>query len=50
MMNGNARMLARLQRELKQLATQPPEGVRFVPMEDMDSLVEIHVELDGPGT
>jgi ubiquitin-conjugating enzyme E2 S len=48
MMNGNARMLARLQRELKQLATQPPEGVRFVPMEDMDSLVEIHVELDGP--
>ena len=48
--NGNARMLSRLQREVAQLCQKPPEGIRFVPMEDMNSLVEIHVELDGPGT
>ena len=49
MNRATPRILARLNKEVCALATKPPQGVRFVPMEDMESLVEIHAELDGPG-
>ena len=46
--NVNPRVMGRLNKELKQLMSSPPEGVRFVPG-DMDTLTEVHVEMDGPG-
>ena len=46
--NINPRVIGRLNKELKQLMSSPPEGVRFVPG-DMDTLTEVHIELDGPG-
>jgi ubiquitin-protein ligase len=46
--NINPRVIGRLNKELKQLMASPPEGVRFVPG-DMDTLTEVHVEMDGPG-
>ena len=39
---------ARIAREIKELATKPPEGVRYLEMES-DNLAEIHAELEGPG-
>mmetsp|Transcript_9337 Transcript_9337/g.15862 ORF Transcript_9337/g.15862 Transcript_9337/m.15862 type:complete len:188 (-) Transcript_9337:416-979(-) len=45
--NINPRVIGRLNKELKQLVASPPEGVRFVPG-DMDTLTEVHVEMDGP--
>ena len=36
-----------LMRELKQLATSPPAGVRFLPRDD-DVYLEVHAELEGP--
>ena len=46
--NINPRVVGRLNKELKQLMSSPPEGVRFIPG-DMDMLTEVHVEMDGPG-
>lgn len=34
-----------LARQLKQLATNPPEGIRYLPT---DSITEILCEIDGP--
>lgn len=48
MQNINPRVIGRLNRELKSLTSSPPEGIRFLPG-DMDSLSEVHVEMDGPG-
>jgi ubiquitin-protein ligase len=48
-MTLNPRVLGRVNKELKELMNSAPEGVRFVP-NDMDTLTEVHVEMDGPGT
>jgi ubiquitin-conjugating enzyme E2 S len=48
MQNVNPRVMGRLNKELRQLASNPPEGVRFLPG-DCDTLTEVHAELDGPG-
>jgi len=45
--NINPRVIGRLNKELKQLMSSPPEGVRFIPG-DMDLLTEVHIEMDGP--
>jgi len=45
--NINPRVIGRLNKELKQLMATPPEGVRFIPG-DMDTLTEVHIEMDGP--
>lgn len=45
--NINPRVIGRLNKELKQLMASPPEGVRFIPG-DMDTLTEVHIEMDGP--
>lgn len=47
-MTLNPRVLGRLNKELKELMNSAPEGVRFVP-NDMDTLSEVFVEMDGPG-
>ena len=46
--NINPRVIGRLNKELKQLMSAPPEGVRFIPG-DMDTLTEVYIEMDGPG-
>ncbi len=47
--NINPRVIGRLNKELKELMSSPPEGVRFIPG-DMDMLTEVHIEMDGPGS
>ncbi|KAJ1454868.1 ubiquitin-conjugating enzyme/RWD-like protein [Pelagophyceae sp. CCMP2097] len=42
-----ANVVGRISREIKDLATRPPEGIRYVEQED-DSLTEIHADIDGP--
>ena len=48
MQNINPRVMARLSKEVRVLARDPPEGIRFIPG-DCDTLTEVHCELDGPG-
>mmetsp|Transcript_33105 Transcript_33105/g.43585 ORF Transcript_33105/g.43585 Transcript_33105/m.43585 type:complete len:218 (+) Transcript_33105:86-739(+) len=45
--NISPQVISRLQREVRQLIDQPPEGIRFVENPD-DSLVEIFAEIAGP--
>jgi len=43
----NPRVMSRVNKELKQLMSSPPEGVQFIPG-DMDTLTEVYVEMNGP--
>ncbi|EQC35218.1 ubiquitin-conjugating enzyme E2 S [Saprolegnia diclina VS20] len=43
--NFSPQILQRVAKEVRQLATNPPEGIRLL---EQDSLAEIHVELRGP--
>ncbi|KAF0697536.1 Aste57867_11779 [Aphanomyces stellatus] len=45
--NFSPQIIQRVAREIKQLATNPPAGIRYLPQDDA-SLAEIHVELIGP--
>ena len=40
-------LAARMGKEVKALATSPPEGVKYVET-DADQLTEIHAEMSGP--
>lgn len=40
-------VIARVAREIRKLASNPPDGVKYIPNED-DSIGEIHAELRGP--
>ncbi len=35
-------------KELKKLATKPPEGIKYVPSDEDDSIAEIHADIHGP--
>jgi len=41
-------VISRVARELKKLATKPPEGIKYVPRDDDDSIAEIHADIHGP--
>jgi len=41
-------VISRVARELKNLATKPPEGIKYVPRDDDDSIAEIHADIHGP--
>jgi ubiquitin-conjugating enzyme E2 S len=41
-------VISRVARELKKLATKPPEGIKYVPSDDDDSIAEIHADIHGP--
>lgn len=41
-------VISRVARELKKLATKPPEGIKYVPCDDDDSIAEIHADIHGP--
>ncbi|ETV98396.1 hypothetical protein H310_09084 [Aphanomyces invadans] len=45
--NFSPQIIQRVAKEIRQLATNPPAGIRYLPQDD-ESLAEIHVELVGP--
>lgn len=45
--NLSPHVLAALARQIKFLATSPPEGIKLIPKEG--SLTEIHASIEGPG-
>ncbi|KAG9406787.1 ubiquitin-conjugating enzyme E2 S [Aphanomyces cochlioides] len=45
--NFPPQILQRVAKEIRQLVTKPPTGIRYLPQEE-ESLAEIHVELVGP--
>ncbi|RHY13238.1 hypothetical protein DYB36_002074 [Aphanomyces astaci] len=45
--NFSPQIIQRVAKEIRQLATNPPSGIRYLPQDD-ESLAEIHVELVGP--